>query len=70
MSKNKRRPTRKRYKPENEFDVGIPGSPRPMVGIWATLTPEQKARALAYDGPEIIYPYRENSGFSPEAKRP
>lgn len=25
---------------------------RPMTGLWATLTPEQKARARAYRGPE------------------
>jgi hypothetical protein len=27
---------------------------RPMVGVFATLTPEQQAGALAYDGPEYI----------------
>lgn len=26
--------------------------PRPMTGFWAHLTPEQKAKALAYRGPE------------------
>jgi hypothetical protein len=25
---------------------------RPMTGLWATLTPEQKARARAHRGPE------------------
>ena len=27
-------------------------APRPMIGFWATLTPEQKRRALAYQGDE------------------
>lgn len=26
--------------------------PRPMTGLWATLSPEQKARARAYRGSE------------------
>lgn len=29
-------------------------TPRPMTGFWNTLTDEQKALALAYDGPENI----------------
>lgn len=28
--------------------------PRPMVGLFAQLTPEQQAAALAYDGPENL----------------
>lgn len=30
----------------------INSKPRPMTGLWATLTPEQKARARAYRGSE------------------
>lgn len=42
--------------PENEFDTGTPGPPRPAVGLLALLTDEQKAAALAYDGPEYFGP--------------
>jgi hypothetical protein len=30
----------------------INSKPRPMTGLWSTLTPEQKARARAYSGSE------------------
>ena len=29
-------------------------APRPMVGLWSQLTPQQRAAALAYDGPELV----------------
>lgn len=29
-------------------------NPRPMVGLFASLTPEQQARALAYRGPDNL----------------
>ena len=33
--------------------------PRPMVGLFSSLTPEQQAAILAYGGPESFGPPRE-----------
>jgi hypothetical protein len=42
--------------PENKFDTGEPGPPRPMVGFFALLTPEQQKRALenTYEPPGLL----------------
>lgn len=39
---------------ENEYDTETPGLPRPMTGLWASLTPAQQHAALAYRGPEAM----------------
>ncbi len=47
----KRRPLPSAPRPELE---AINAKPRQMTGLFAQLTPEQKAKALSYRGPEAI----------------
>lgn len=40
------------YVPENEYDTKEPGEPRPMQGLWTTLTVEQRTFLAAFNQPE------------------
>ncbi len=47
----KPKPLEPSARPEPEL---INGKPREMTGFFAQLTPEQKAEALSYRGPEAV----------------
>ena len=49
MSEDIDRVTREMHRKAREL---LRGRPRKMTGFWATLSDEQKATALAYEGPE------------------
>jgi hypothetical protein len=48
--------------------------PRPMTGLWSTLTDEQKKRILEYDGPEnsgdTTLPRVKGARYSPDRNNP
>lgn len=38
--------------PENEYDTGTPGEPRPMTALWETLSADQRKVIAAFNDPE------------------
>jgi hypothetical protein len=41
---------------------------RPMTGFWDSLTPEQQAKALAFEGPEFLGPDGDEFRLKPKRK--